>query len=270
MRGFFKKYIPIDQVALFLVFICCLVLWQNTYHLREKWPGIPPAPDVARAQMYGFGDTELAYRNIGVMLQNAGDEGGRVTNLAAYNYSIIHDWLWLSFALDPKANYVPSLGAFYFGATPDHKEEVYLVDYLAKAGEVEGFEKWRWLAHAVYLARFELKDQNKALELANRLAAIKDPNVPIWTKQMPAFVMAKVGQKKAARDLMLTIAATTKNIDPNEINQTCWYIEHNLREPGDGMDQNPIFQLYCAHNPTGLEGLIHNDSSPVSGGISGH
>jgi hypothetical protein len=258
MRRLFKKYVPFDQIALFVVFCCCLVLWQATYHQREKWPGIPPAPDAARAEMYGFGDTQLSYRNIGLMLQNAGDEGGRVTNLALYDYRIIHGWLWLTYALDPHANYVPSLAAYYFGATPDHKEQAYLVDYLAKEGETEGFEKWRWLAHAVYLARFEMKDQIKALELADRLAALKDPDMPIWTKQMPAFVLSKVGRKKAARDLMLTIAATTKNIDPNEINETCWYIEHNLREPDDNLDKDQTWNILCAHNPAGLEGLIHN------------
>jgi hypothetical protein len=142
---------------------------------------------------------------------------------------------------------VPSLAAYYFGATKKKQDTCYLVDYLAKAGsdKIEGVERWRWLAHAVYMARFVMKDQDKALELANQLAAIATPDMPIWTKQMPAYVMSKVGQKKAARDLILTVMATDKSLVQADINQSCWYIDHNLREAGDGLEENPVYQTFC-------------------------
>jgi hypothetical protein len=225
----------------------CYALLQATYPVRSEWPGIPTAPDRARAHLYGFGDTEFSYRTIGMMLQNAGDVGGRVTSLMNYDFRIIRDWLWLSYTLDSQSNYVPSLAAYYFGSTQKKEELKYLVDYLAKVGQDDGAERWRWLAHAVFIARFEMKNQEKALELAEKLAAVDQPDMPIWTKQMPAYVMANVGKKKAARDLMLTIAATDKTIDPAEINQTCWFINTKLREKGDDLDHNEIYKALCSH-----------------------
>ena len=236
-----------DGLAVLGATAVCIVLCTFTYPMKSKWPGLPPAVGKYEVLSYGYGDRELSYRNIGMMLQNAGDVGGNVTNLRDYNYKNVGDWLWATYGLSPKANYVPSLAAFYFGAVPDKTKLPYLIDYLEKVGKDEGFERWRWLAHAVYLTRFEMKDYDRALKLANELAALPDPDMPIWTKQMPAFVMSKVGKKQAARDLMLTILATDKGIDPAEVNQTCWYINEHLRERADNLEKNEIYRLFCAH-----------------------
>lgn len=243
----FLSYFPLDGIAVALMFVVCFCFWQTTYHLKTKWPGLPPAANKIEAVSYGYGDKELSYRVIGLMLQNAGDTGGQTTSLRDYNFKNVGDWLWVTYDLDPKANYVPSLAAFYFGAAKGKERLGYLVDYLARVGKDDGAEKWRWLAHAVYIARFQIDDQEKALKLARELAAIKSPDMPLWTQQMPAFVMTKVGKKKAARDLMLTIMATDKTIDPADINQTCWYINKHLRESDDGLDKNEVYQAFCSH-----------------------
>lgn len=241
------RNVEAKAVALFL--LLCAALTPLTFHLRDSWVGVPPAPHKAEALLYGFGDTQLAYRTISLMLQNAGDVGGRVTNLRNYNYARLGEWFDLTYALDWQANMAPSLAAYYYGGTPKGEDTRYLITYLAKAGrdKIAGQERWRWLAQAVYLARFRVKDVDLALQMAQELAdlAQNNPDMPAWTKQMPAFVMSKVGQKKAARDLLLTIAATDKTLQPADINQTCWYIDHNLRELGDGLETNTIYQFLC-------------------------
>lgn len=229
-----------------LAFCACLALSFQTYKLRQGWPGLPPAPEKSAALIYGFGDRELSYRNIGLMLQNAGDEGDRITNIRDYNYANLEQWLWVTYALNSQANYVPSLAAFYFGATPKPEELRHLVGYLTAVGSNLQGEHWRWMAQAVYFLRFKIQDQPAALELARKLAALPINDPPVWVKQMPAFVMAKVGEKKAARDLMLVIAATTPNLQPADINQTCWYIDERLREPGDGLETNESYKILCA------------------------
>lgn len=245
-----RRRLPFDAMLVLLAVVLCLGFWWRTYTMRYTWEGLPPAPNAAESLAYGFGDTQFSYRSIGMMLQNAGDIGGLTTNLKNYNFQHLRDWFELTYALDKKADYAPSLAAFYFGGTPKAEDVRYLVDYLALVGsdKVEGQERWRWLAHAVYLARFRLKDQGKALELADMLANSYTPDMPIWTKQMPAFVLSNVGQKKAARDLMLTIAATDKSMQQADINQTCWYVDHNLREPQDGLESDPVYSILCNKN----------------------
>ncbi len=241
---------PKDSWLIIVALLLCTVFWYISYDLRDRWEGLAPAPTQAESLIFGFGDTQFSYRTIGMMLQNAGDTGGRITNLKDYNYARLRDWLELSYTLDPRANYIPSMAAFYFSATKKKSDTRYLIDYLARAGRdtfPNQAERWRWLAQAVYLARFELHDQDLALQLANELAAMPGSDMPIWTKQMPAFVMTRAGKKKAARDLLLTIAATDKTMQAADIVQTCWYTDHNLRDSEDGLATNPVYQALCEH-----------------------
>lgn len=218
----------------------------HTHNLRNTWPGIAPPPEKSAALFYGYGDEQLSYRNVGLTLQNVGDTGGRVTNFKDYDYSTIESWLWLADSLDGKANYVPSLAAYYFSAAKEPDKLSHLLDYLAHVGEDPSGERWRWLGHAVYIARFGVDDQAKALELADKLAAIDDPAMPMWTKVMPAYVQKTMGRKKEARELLLLIMADpSQTQEQADRNQSCWYINEHLREPGDDLDNNPIFKDFC-------------------------
>ncbi len=238
-----------DTMCVLLALMLCVGLSRLSYPMRPAWPGLPPAANKSAALVYGFGDGQFSYRNVGMMLQNAGDMGGRITHIDSYDYARVEDWLWLADALDGRANYVPGLAAYYFGAAKKPDELRHLIAYLAHVGADTAGERWRWLAHAVYLARFRIGDSDLALDLAYRLAAHESPDLPIWTKQMPAYVMSNAGQKKAARDLMLTIMATDKNLDSAEVNQTCWYIDKHLRETEDGLELDPVWSVFCADNP---------------------
>ena len=121
------------------------------------------------------------------------------------------------------------LGATYFGAVQDKEKLRYIFDYLAQVGARPDGEKWRWLGHAVFLAKHELKDNEKALELAYILADNKNPDLADWAKQMPAFILQEQGQPELAYKIMLNILIS--NIDtmhPNEINYMQDYICNKL------------------------------------------
>lgn len=240
------RYKYLDLLLVLGAVALSATLGYKLYPMRETWPGVPPTADEHSALLYGYGDQQLSYRNIGLMLQNAGDTGGRVTNFKDYDYAIIEGWLWLTNKLDSQSNYVPGLGAFYFGAAKEKKQLEHLVDYLAHVGMDNKQERWRWLAHAIYIARFQLDDQPRALKMAEQLASIATPEMPGWTKVMPAYVMKTMGNKKEARDMLLLVLADPKVLtDRADVNQSCWFINENLREPNDGMEQNEIYKSLC-------------------------
>ena len=239
-----QDFIDLSWVILALLF--GIIFSYLTHDMRNTWPGIAPPPSSGAALFFGYGDTQLSYRNVGLTLQNVGDTGGRVTNFRDYDYNVIEKWLWLADSLDTKSNYVPSLAAYYFSAAKEPEKLRHLLDYLAHVGQDDSNERWRWLGHAVYIARFGVKDQAKALELADRLAALNAPDMPMWTKVMPAYVQKTMGKKKEARDLLLLIMADPSQVQEQaDRNQSCWYINENLREPGDDLENNEIFQDFC-------------------------
>ena len=97
---------------------------------------------------------------------------------------------------------MPYIASFYFGALDDTTEKLRpLIHYLYEVGNAAEGEKWRWLAHAVYLARFKLQDLDLAYKMALDLAALANQDgsdLPNWARQMPAFILNAKGDKQAA------------------------------------------------------------------------
>jgi len=192
--------------------------WVKARTVLPKWDNVPAAPGPAAAAFAGFGDLEIAYRMFGYFLQNTGNAGGHYESLKLYNYDLLGEWFRVSQTLDPRANYVPFLAAYYFGALEEPSEKLDpVIEYLTEEGAQPYPEKWRWMAQAVYLARYRQHDLPKALKIANRLASIE--NSAPWAKQMPAFIQLQMGNKEASYEIMMQmLASESGKLHPNEVN----------------------------------------------------
>ncbi len=230
-------------LAMVLATIC---FWFYQRDLRIAWHNIPNVPSNNHVLIQYIGEKQLAYRTLSLKIQNFGDTGGQSVPLKSFDYQKLEQWLWLATEFDPVSNYIPNLAAYYFAGIDDPSRLQYIVDYLAAVGFDRSHEKWRWLAQAVFLSRFKLEDQDLALKLAYELAAMEGDDLPIWTKKMPAFVLAKVGEEKAAMDIITTIMATDRTLKVNEINYMCWYLEEKLAIAPDILSQNNIYMSFCS------------------------
>lgn len=200
--------------------------------VQAGWPGVPDAPPAELAPLLTLGDRQLLYRTAAFGLQNMGDGGGRTTPLRQYDYARLEAWLGLLDGLDPQAAYVPTLAGLYFGQTPEPDDLRRIVRYLTALGARDPVHHWRWLAHAVYLARHRLHDLPLALEVARHLAGLAGAEAPLWVRQMPAFALAEVGEREAARDLLETILASDPDLGPREVALMREVIERRLSEQG--------------------------------------
>lgn len=209
----------------FVAVLLNALVWHSVRPVMARWMNVPPAPALAGASLTGIGDTQFAYRIYGIMMQNFGDTGGRTTALADYDYEALGDWLMLQHRLDPVSDYTPFLAAYVFGGSQKPEKLGPVIRYLeVAAGDGEG-QKWRWLAHAVYLARFRMNDMDMALRLAHKLAAFKNPEMASWARQAPVFVMTAMGDKEAAYALMMSlITSDADKLHPNEVNAMVDYL----------------------------------------------
>ncbi len=216
---------PAVYAFFLLFFLLNALLWVWARPLRAAWNNVPPPPAPHAAVVTGMGDTQFAYRVLALTLQNMGDTGGDTANLADYRYDRVAGWLRMLSALDPVSNFPPFLAAYFYAGTRDDTDLGPIVSYLAEVGMQPQPEKWRWLAQAIYLARFRLNDQPRAYQLALKLAAIRQPNMPGWVRQMPAFVMLSQGDREAAYNLMLeTLKTEGEKMDPSEVRFMVYYI----------------------------------------------
>lgn len=225
MRRFFSY--PFLTLIFFL--ILNFALWKQTHKVQLPWTNVPPVPEEKRADMLTLGDKQLAYRYYALMLQNLGSIGAHDVSLKKIDYAKLQKWLFLEEYLDPVSNVIPMMAAQYFGAVDDSDKLDYITAYLAQAGSQPHNNRWRWLAHGVFLARHVQKDNEKALALAYKLAENKDPTLAAWAKQMPVFILNDQGDKDTAYKIMLNILiSNVDTMSPQEITYMRDYICHTL------------------------------------------
>jgi len=219
-------------------------LWRSVRPVMIQWSNVPPVPTAAGALWSALGDKQLAFRGYGLMIQNMGDTGGLVTPLVDYDYERLGKWFRLVHEFDPNSDFLPFLAGYFFGGVKDPEKLAPIVDYLEiAAGNGEG-QKWRFLGQAAFLARFKMKDLDRALELAHKLSSFENPDMATWARQMPVFIMTAQGEKKAAYALMVSILKTdAENLHPNEVNATLDYLCTRILDEQEA-SVDPLCKLY--------------------------
>lgn len=211
--------IRLEMLVLFTALICAIFMWYQSRNIQPSWPNVPPVASEFQNKALFMGDGELAFRAQSLVLQNLGDHGGRGHGLGEYDYERLSGWFDVLTRLNPVSDYIPILAGYYFGAVKDPARLRIVISYLRDIGNSVDGRKWRWLAQAMFLARYDLKDQELALEIANELAAVKRDDLPGWTRQMPVLIMSDLGRKDAALALMLRLIADYGDkMHPNEVN----------------------------------------------------
>jgi len=234
----------IIQICLALAFLLNLFCWFYVRDVQSYWTNVPPAPDKKYASVFGLGDSSFAYRINGIVLQNLGDTGGRFTALNHYNYEALGKWFLVQDHLDPVSDFIPYLAAYYFGSVQDPEMLPPVLDYLTETGGRDYGNKWRWLAQGVFLARYQMKDLDRALHMAEILASTKNDNVPEWVRQMPAFVLTARGEEEAAYALFVEILKTRgKQLHPNEVNAMKAFICTRILD-ANAAKADPICETY--------------------------
>lgn len=204
-----------------------IIFWGYSREKEAIWLNVPPVPTKVQALSVTMGDPQFAYRFFGLTLQNLGDTGGRTRHFSEYNYEKLGNWFSFLDEFDIRSNYLTFLAGYYYGSSLVPEDIEHIVDYLILAGQSGDGERWRWLAHAVFLARYHMDDLDKALEAANILAdmTVDKPELPAWAKHMNSLIMIEKGQDEAALDVMLKILhSNVDNMDPSEIE----FIVHHI------------------------------------------
>ena len=231
-RIFIDKDRPLRDVppAVMIMLAIALAL-QLFWHSRQE-PVVAKAEDLphpmsARAYVMGsFGEPVATAKLLNLWLQAFDNQPGISIPLHALDYGVVTEWLDTILELDPKGHYPMLVAARVYGSVSDREKQREMMDYLFYKFNQNPEKHWRWLAHAVIIAKHELKDMPLALKYANALAdKANGENVPYWARDMKIIVLEDMGELEAAKILVGGLIASGEITDPYELN----FLENKIR-----------------------------------------
>ncbi|MEQ9444355.1 MAG: hypothetical protein RJS98_02220 [Rhodospirillaceae bacterium] len=226
-----RKRLNLRKIWVFNVLLIGFAVGQATlsWAIRDVRPTLGILPDLPQQQAadaLAFGDQQFLYRYLALTLQNAGDNGGRVTPLKNYDYAKVVAWLRLLDGLDHDSHWVIAMANGYFGQTQTIEDVEPIVRFMQENVAYRPELKWPWLVNAIHLSRHRLKNDWLALDAARQLATYDYPEMNAASLQMPALVLDDLQQYESAKQEMVVLKQRRGiEFSPNDQVWVDWFIE---------------------------------------------
>lgn len=203
-----------------------VAFWSHTRSIMPEMGIVPDVPGERTVRALSLGDEEAFFRVLALNIQNAGDTFGRFTALYKYDYNKLYHWFRLLDGLNNRSNYMPAMATYYYSQSQNPHDVRYIVDYLDEYTDGRAKDKWWWIVQGVYLAQHKLKDNNRALELAQRLRGVR--GIPIWAQQTPALIQENRGEFGDALAIIQDILKHPEDFSEGELNYMRYFVDERL------------------------------------------
>jgi hypothetical protein len=231
-RPFLEKDRPIRDVPRAIIILLLIALMaQLSWHGRQQPIGARandlPYPLSTRAYVIAsLGEPVVVAKLLNLWLQAFDNQPGISIPLHALDYGVVSQWLDTILELDPNGDYPMLAAARVYGSVNDRAKQRAMMNYIYDKFTQDPDKHWRWLANAVIIAKYELKDMQLALKYAEALAdSTTSEKVPYWAKDMKIVVLEDMGEIEAAKVLVGGLIASGEITDPNELN----FLENKIR-----------------------------------------
>lgn len=213
-------------------------LFYNLHRNLKAFLNIVPTPPSEKAiKAMTFGDDEFYFRLNSFKVQNMGDTFGRMTPLKDYDYKKLYHWFIYLDKFDTRSNYLASIAAYYYSATQNVKDIIYVIKFLEKHADNNLKENWWWLYQATYLSKFMYGDDKLALRLARKLRLTSPKDAPLWTKRMEGIFLFNSDEDCESLRIMNEVLnqyenTATENDEQKakELNYMKFFIEKNIEK----------------------------------------
>ena len=214
---------------------------QLAWHALEPRPSpsaeaLPAPPPLAALRVAALGEEAVLSRLVMVWLQAFDNQPGVSIPFARLDYARVAAWLDRALGLDPRSDYPLLAASRLYAAVGDEGRQRLMLDWVHARFLEDPNRRWRWLAHAVIVAKHQLGDLELALHLARSLTdRATGTGVPAWARDMTVSVLEDLGELDAARVLIGGLLESGRVRDPNEIRflvERLEQLEEAARAPG--------------------------------------
>ncbi|MGE0314871.1 MAG: hypothetical protein AB7P21_24920 [Lautropia sp.] len=207
---------------------------------RVVSPGEPPS--AAAARLATLGEAIGTGYGLALYTQAFDAQAGASLRIADLDGDAIGRWLDRAIDLDPHAGYPLLLAARVYGEVLPRPQAARMIDLIHRRFLEDPQARWRWLAHAVYIARHVLEDRPLALALARSLRVhATGPGIPGWVRQAEPLLLADMGRVESARVLLGAMVTSGTITDPAELSFLTGRLRELEHQPAvaDTMAQEP-------------------------------
>jgi hypothetical protein len=143
------------------------------------------------------------------------------------DYDRVEAWLAAILELDPSGQYPLLAASRLYAEVPDEAKQRSMLEFIYRQFLVDPDRRWPWLAHATVIAKHRLHDLPLALRYARAIERLATaPDVPLWARQMQAFILEDMNELDAARLVIGGYVSSGKVKDPGELR----FLDERLEE----------------------------------------
>lgn len=186
-------------------------------------------PSEAALRVAALGEPLALARGLNLWLQAFDHQPGVSIPYSRLDYVTVRAWLDRIVALDPAGQYPFLAATRLYGALRQPEKQRMMLQWVYERYPVDPSRRWRWLAHAALIAKYQLDDLSLALKFAKRLTQT-DPlhPIPFWARDLSVLVLEDQCELDAARILVGGLLAQGHLRDGAERR----FLEHKLKSMG--------------------------------------
>jgi hypothetical protein len=209
--------VPRGVIALLAAALAAQIAWQASRPAPIAHAEALPLPYPAATVRAASGSEVIVAAQLSALyLQAFDNQPGISVPFAALDYSRVERWLDLMLELDPRTQYPLMMASQLYAQAPVVEKQRAMLDFIHRGFLEQPERRWRWLAHAVIVARHRLHDPARALRYAEDIAR-HARNAPAWARQMRIFILEDIGEREAASVLLGGLLESGEVTDPQEI-----------------------------------------------------
>jgi hypothetical protein len=188
---------------------------------------LPPAPGIAALKLASFGEPVALAKGLMLYLQAFDYQSGTKVPYRNLDYGRVEAWLARILELDPKGQYPLLAASRMYAEVPVEAKQRSMLEFIYRQFLVDPNRRWPWLAHATVIAKHRLRDLPLALRYARAIQRMAvAPDVPLWAKQMEAFILEDMNELEAARLIIGGYLQSGQVKDPGEVR----FLDERLKE----------------------------------------
>ena len=201
--------------------VACLL--QPGWHFMQPAPeavqqDLPEPLSIMKLRLAGLDDPVALSKILMLWLQAFDNQPGISIPFSRLDYNLLIRWLDRIVELDERSHYPLLAASRLYSLVPDAGKKRLMLEFVRHKFLQDPGRRWQWLAHCIYVAKYQLKDLDLALDYARTLRLqTKSPAVPYWARHMEVYVLEDMGNIEAAKILIGGLLESNQVKDPAEI-----------------------------------------------------